>query len=158
MYLSPGFTTTSAENAKIQAYVAQGHEFGVHVSTECADYTNTALNTFFANQVGWFNNMFPFLPAPVSERTHCVPWSNYASHLDVRRSHGIRLDTNFYYYPPSWVNDRPGLFTGSGLLMRFADVDGRVIDVYMTDESGQTFPLSSRRRRAAFRLFRPNKC
>jgi hypothetical protein len=147
MYLSPGFTTNPTENAKIQAYAAQGHEFGVHVSTECADYTNAALNTFLTNQVGWFNSTFPFLPAPVSERTHCVPWSNYASHLDVRSSHGLRLDTNFYYHPPSWVSDTPGLFTGSGLMMRFADVDGRVIDVYqgvthMTDESGQTFPFT----------------
>ena len=48
---------------------------------------------------------------------------------------------------PSWVQDRPGLFTGSGMPMRFADLDGTMIDVYqavtqMTDESGQTFPFT----------------
>ena len=37
------------------------------------------------------------------------------------------------------------MFTGSGMPMRFADIDGTMIDVYqattqMTDESGQTFP------------------
>ena len=53
---------------------------------------------------------------------------------------GIRLDTNYYYWPGTWVQDRPGMFTGSGFPMRFADPDGSLIDVYqaatqMTDES-----------------------
>ena len=39
------------------------------------------------------------------------------------------------------------MFTGSGMPMRFADLDGTVIDVYqgatqMTDESGQTYPFT----------------
>ena len=60
---------------------------------------------------------------------------------------GIRLDTNYYYWPPTWVKDRPGMFTGSGMPMRFADLDGSMIDVYqaatqMTDESGQTYPFT----------------
>ena len=57
-------------------------------------------------------------------------------------ANGIRLDTNYYYWPGSWVQDRPGFFTGSGFPMRFADTDGSLIDVYqaatqLTDESGQ---------------------
>ena len=40
----------------------------------------------------------------------------------------------------------PGMFTGSGMPMRFAKADGTLIDVYqattqMTDESGQSYPL-----------------
>lgn len=97
--------------------------------------------------MAWFNSSFPFLPAPQTERTHCVAWSNYVEHIKIRRSHGIRLDTNFYYHPGSWVNNRPGLFTGSGLMMKFADLDGSLIDVYqgvthMTDEAGQTYPYT----------------
>ena len=39
------------------------------------------------------------------------------------------------------------MFTGSGMPMRFADLDGTMIDVYqaatqMTDESGQTYPFT----------------
>ena len=39
------------------------------------------------------------------------------------------------------------MFTGSGMPMRFADLDGTMIDVYqaatqMTDESGQTYPFN----------------
>ena len=49
--------------------------------------------------------------------------------------------------PARWVHDRPGMFTGSGMPMRFADADGTMIDVYqaatqMTDESGQTYPFT----------------
>ena len=57
----------------------------------------------------------------------------------VERAQGMRLDTNYYYWPGSWVLDRPGMFTGSGFPMRFADTDGTLIDVYqaatqLTDE------------------------
>ncbi len=43
------------------------------------------------------------------------------------------------------MNNTPGLFTGSGMPMRFADLGGTMIDVYqattqMTDESGQSYP------------------
>ena len=60
---------------------------------------------------------------------------------------GMRLDANYYYWPDTWVNNAPGMFTGSGMPMRFADTDGTMLDVYqsttqMTDESGQTFPFT----------------
>ena len=69
-------------------------------------------------------------------------WSDWAD--ACRRpsaAHGIRLDTNYYYWPGAWVRNRPGMFTGSGFPMRFADADGSLIDVYqaatqLTDESG----------------------
>ena len=45
------------------------------------------------------------------------------------------------------MNDVPGVFTGSGMPMRFAKADGTMIDVYqattqMTDESGQSYPFT----------------
>ena len=45
------------------------------------------------------------------------------------------------------MQNRPGMFTGSGMPMRFADLDGSLIDVYqattqMTDESGQSYPAT----------------
>ena len=73
---------------------------------------------------------------------HCISWSDYDSQPQIELKHGIRLDTTYYYWPPSWVNDQPGMFTGSGMPMRFTDRNGNLIDVYqattqMTDESGQ---------------------
>ena len=88
------------------------------------------------------------VPAPSTNRTHCIAWSDWASQPKVELAHGIRLDTNYYYWPAGWVQNRPGMFTGSGMPMRFADLDGSMIDVYqaatqMTDESGQTFPFNA---------------
>ena len=54
---------------------------------------------------------------------------------------------DYYYYPGSWLADRPGFMNGSGMPMRFTDTDGSMIDVYqantsMTDESEQSFPFT----------------
>ncbi len=55
------------------------------------------------------------------------------------------MNVSYYYWPALWINDRTGMFTGSGMPMRFADTDGSLIDSYqattqMTDESGQDYP------------------
>ncbi|MFP2909682.1 DUF4082 domain-containing protein [Pyxidicoccus sp. 3LFB2] len=137
-----GLTATQAAS-----YEAQGFEYALHVNTGCADYTSTSLDpNFFTPQLANFVSAYPGVPAPSTNRTHCIVFSDWATQPKVSLRHGIRLDTNYYYWPDYWVQDRPGLFTGSGLAMRFADVDGTPIDVYqlatqMTDESGQTYPL-----------------
>jgi hypothetical protein len=87
----------------------------------------------------------PGLNPPVSNRTHCLPWSDWASQPKIESTLGIRFDVNYYYWPGSWVQNRPGMFTGSGLPMRFADTDGTIIDAYqsptvMTDESQMDIP------------------
>jgi len=46
----------------------------------------------------------------------------------VQLSKGMRLDTSYYFWPPSWVADVPGLFTGSAMPMRFTRPDGTFID------------------------------
>ncbi|QDE90539.1 hypothetical protein BHS06_17090 [Myxococcus xanthus] len=128
-------------------YVAQGFEYALHINTGCADYTaNTLDPNFFTPQLASFASAFPAVPAPVTNRTHCIAFSDWSTQPKVSRLHGIRLDTNYYYWPDYWVQDRPGMFTGSGLAMRFADLDGTPLDVYqlatqMTDESGQSYPL-----------------
>ena len=78
---------------------------------------------------------------------HCLVWSDWASQPKVELANGIRLDTNYYYWPGSWIQNRPGFMTGSGMPMRFADTDGTMIDIYqaatqMTDESDQTYPFT----------------
>ncbi len=89
----------------------------------------------------------PSLTPSPTERHHCITWSDWATAPKTELTFGIRLDTNYYYWPPAWVQDRPGMFTGSGMPMRFADLDGTMIDVYqvatqMTDESGQSYPFT----------------
>ena len=135
-------------NSQAAAYTAQGFEVSVHVdsSPTCSDFTTTALGSQYTGFLGSLASQFPSLPAPQTHRMHCIGWSDYDSQPQVELQHGIRFDTSYYYWPPSWVNNVPGLFTGSGIPMRFADRTGKIIDVYqaatqMTDESGQSYPL-----------------
>ncbi len=143
-YIYPSTPITPSQAA---AYVASGFEIGVHVLTGCADYTPQSLAANYAQDLGAFATAFPGLPAPKTNRTHCIVWSDYSSQPEVALANGIRFDTNYYYWPPGWVNNVPGMFTGSGMPMRFARADGSMVDVYqattqMTDESGQTYPFT----------------
>ncbi|MGD9094040.1 MAG: DUF4082 domain-containing protein, partial [Anaerolineales bacterium] len=144
MYIYPG---TTLSEAQANSYTAEGFEIGVHIDTGCADYTLTGLEGLYNTQIDDFATRFPSLPLQDSERTHCIAWSGWAFQPIVKEQQGIRLDTNYYYWPPEWLNNRPGMFTGSGMPMRFADLDGTMIDVYqaatqMTDESDQTYPYT----------------
>ncbi len=141
------YAGTPLTDAQAVAYSGQGFEVALHVTTDCADWTASSLEAFYATQLEQWAAQFPSLARPETNRTHCIAWSDYATQPQVALEHGIRLDTNFYYWPPGWVGNRPGFFTGSGLPMRFAQADGTLIDVYqattqMTDESGQTYPFT----------------
>jgi hypothetical protein len=145
IYTSPSPSLTT--DAQAAAYNAAGFEIGVHLNTGCADYTGSALDSFFTTQMGQFIGMFPSLPAQTTHRIHCIAWSDYSTPAVVSRAHGIRMETSYYYWPPGWVADTPGLFTGSGMPMRFAGTNGAIMDIYqsttqMTDESGQSYPYT----------------
>jgi len=139
------FVNSILTDAIASSYNAKGFEIGLHVLTGCADWTPSSLASFFNDQLATFQSTYPSVPAPVTNRTHCIVWSDWSTEATIEVSHNMGLDTNYYFWPPSWVNDVPGLFTGSGMPMRFADINGNLIDIYqattqMTDESGQTFP------------------
>jgi hypothetical protein len=141
------FTNTPLASQDAAGFEAAGFEVAVHINTNCADWSPASLAAFYAGQLADFATLFPGVPAPTTNRTHCIAWSDWATQPKVEKAHNIRFDTNYYYWPPAWVQDRPGFFTGSGMPMRFADLDGTRIDVYqavtqMTDESNQTFPFT----------------
>ena len=133
------------DDAEAASWDAQGFEIAAHILTDCEDWTPASLADTIDMQLGEFDALYPSIPPPETNRTHCVVWSDWASQPKIESERGVRLDTNYYYTPASWVQDRPGFFTGSGMIMRFADLDGTLIDAYqattqMTDESGQTYP------------------
>jgi hypothetical protein len=141
------YPSTPISNAQVAAYVADGFEVGVHVTTGCGDYTAASLQSSFASDLASFSGTFPSAPPTRTSRTHCIAWSDYDTQPQVEAANGIRLDTNYYYWPGPWVQDTPGFMTGSGMPMRFAKADGTLIDVYqaatqMTDESDQTWPFT----------------
>ncbi len=145
-YIYPNTTFTDAQVAE---YVKDGFEFGLHLFTGCSDWADQAdLETLFSNQLTSLEANFPSMPPTSTHRTHCIVWSDWATEAKVELLNGIRLDTNYYYWPESWIQNRPGLFTGSGMPMRFADVDGSLIDVYqaatqMNDEANQSYPATA---------------
>src|SRR3954468_3792173 len=139
------YTNPNLTDAQAAAYEAQGFEVALHVTTDCADWTPVILAESYALQLTEFAAAYPHVAAPRTNRMHCVAWSDYDTQPQVELAHNIRFDTSYYYWPVSWVKDRPGFFTGSGFPMRFAKADGTLIDVYqaasqMTDESGQLYP------------------
>ncbi len=140
LYTSSGLTDTEA-----LTYHNQGFELGVHVTTGCTDWTPETLDSFFADDLASFTAKYLSIPPQKTNRTHCLPWSDWATHPGIELNHGIRLDETYYYWPPSWIQNRPGFMTGSGMPMRFADLDGSIIDVYqaathLVNENGVTYP------------------
>jgi len=138
------FPHTPLSNSQAAAYDAQGFEIGVHFDTGCQDYTPASLESVYNSQLQSWSLAFPSLPPPRTNRTHCIVWSDWATQAEVEAAHGIRLDTNYYHWPGSWLQVN-GFMTGSGIPMRFARLNGSVIDVYqaatqLTDESDQTYP------------------
>jgi hypothetical protein len=139
------YTESGLTNSQALAYQNQGFEMGVHVNTNCANWTPLTLDSFFDNDLSSFAAKYTNLPAQKTNRTHCVTWSDWATQPKVEFDHGIRLDENYYYWPPEWVQNRPGFMTGSGFPMRFADLDGTIIDVYqaathLVNENDVTYP------------------
>ena len=151
-YLFPG---TSVSNAQAAAFQAQGFELALHLwvsgnpagqtsgDGNCHNFPSAAsVASDLAQQLAFFRQTYPSLAAPVSNRNHCIIYSDWSSVPNAELGQGIRLDANYYYWPASWVADRPGFFTGSGFPQRFAETNGALIDVYqaatqLTDESGQ---------------------
>lgn len=141
------FPSTPMSATEARRFEAAGFELGLHVNTRCDDYTRWQLERFYLVQIVKFQMKFPGLSPLRTQRHHCIAFSDWATAVKVQSKYGMRLDTNYYYWPPEWVADRPGHFTGSAMPMRFADLDGSLIDVYqvvtqMTDESGQRYPFT----------------
>ncbi|MER5866969.1 Ig-like domain-containing protein [Kitasatospora sp. NPDC002040] len=142
-YLYSGGPMTASQ---AQAYSDEGFEVGVHITTDCRPWgTPAALQSMYASQLSAWKAKYPALPTPAGSRTHCVEWDDWATQAKTKLANGIRLDHDYYFYPSSFVQDRPGFFNGTGMPMRFADTDGSLIDVYqattqLTDESGQSYP------------------
>ncbi len=139
------YTSTPVADTQALGYYNQGFDFGVHASTGCNDWTPTSLANAYASELADFQAKYTSLPAQHVNRIHCIAWSTYAEGAKIGAAVGLRQDLNYYYWPGSWVQNRPGFMTGSGMNMRYADLDGKLIDTYqlpshLVNESGQTFP------------------
>jgi hypothetical protein len=146
-YVYPGGALTPAQAT---AYAAAGFEIGLHPNFGGAcppAPTATDLAAVFDTQLAQLAAQYPDLPPPSTSRTHCVEWPDWVSEAKIEAARGIRLDGNYYHYPGSWLGNAPGFMTGGGFPMRFADLDGSLVDAYqqhthMHDEAGQEYPAT----------------
>jgi N,N-dimethylformamidase beta subunit-like protein/uncharacterized protein DUF4082/Big-like domain-containing protein/purple acid phosphatase-like protein len=143
------FSRVPLPDSAARDYEAQGFELALHVNTNCDNFDLFEFEEIVGGQLGDFAQAWPSLSAPRTNRNHCISFADWASVPKGELSHGIRFDTTYYWWPAAWVQNRPGMFTGSGMPMRFADLDGTMIDVYqaptqLTDESGQDLPMHIR--------------
>jgi hypothetical protein len=141
------WSSVALSDAQARAYTDQGFEVALHPQSECDDWTPSSLEQDYADQLGEWKQKYYDLTPPETSRFHCIAYSDWDSQPKTELRHGIRFDANYYYWPGSWVQDRPGFMTGSGIPMRFTDTNGRMIDVYqgatdMTNESGQSYPYT----------------
>ena len=141
------FPNTPMSNFVAGQFNQEGFEVGLHVNTSCSDYTVASLDNNYATQHADWVNRFGSVPPPSTQRHHCIAWSDWTTGAEMQLKYGMRLDTSYYFWPPGWVDDVPGIFTGSAMPMRFMKLNGSFVDVYqaatqMTDESGQTYPYT----------------
>jgi flagellar hook capping protein FlgD len=121
------------------AYEARGFEIALHLALDdfssCTDFGSPpalpSLNAELTMRLGEFASAFSGVSAPSTIRTHCIPWSDWDSQPKTDLAHGIRLNTDYYWFAnDNWDQDLAGVFTGSGMPMRFAAANGSLIDVY----------------------------
>jgi FlgD Ig-like domain len=153
-YIFPG---TPISDAEVADYQARGFEIALHLwvsgttdgsanpgDKNCFNFPSAqGLNGDFDLQLAQFKQLYPSAATPSTSRTHCIVWSDWSTEASAEAAHGVHLDASYYYWPGSWLKDRPGFFTGSGFPMRFATANGSLIDTYqaatqLTDESQQT--------------------
>jgi hypothetical protein len=119
-------------------YQSRGFEIALHLTVDgssCSDFGTPpefhSLDAGLSDQLGDFASAFPGVSAPTTIRTHCIPWSDWDTQPKTDLAHGIRLNTDYYWFAnDNWDQDLAGTFTGSGMPMRFAAADGSLIDVY----------------------------
>jgi hypothetical protein len=132
------YPSTSVSGAA--GYLNKGFEIALHLDTGCSNQSDADLRSLWSDKASQFKANFGNSSIRTS-RTHCIAWSGWANDAIIEREQGVRFDTNYYYWPGPWMLSFPGMFTGSGFPMRFADTDGSLVDVYqaatqLTDEWG----------------------
>ena len=146
------YTVPSVAPAAAKAYEDEGFEIGLHMRItgpyECNNYTSPQqVQAELDRQLDGdgsftgFLDRYADLQPPTTIRTHCIVWSDWDSEVRADASRGIRLNTDYYYWPAGWVAGRSGMFTGAGFPMRYAAEDGSVFDVYQatTQMPDETF-------------------
>jgi hypothetical protein len=128
-YLSQAAEPT---NASVQAWRAQGHEFGIHPYAFVSGAINNLSEGYTAVD-NWFSSTFASTKS-ATVRNHQVAWEGWTDAAEIAVAHGIALDTSFYHWG-NWLQKPDltwphGYITGSGQPMKFIRADGTVLPIY----------------------------
>ena len=86
-----------------------GSRSGCTSTTSCSNFTPASIAERLEHPARGVAHEVPrAFASPRTNRTHCIVWSDWVSEATAARVHGIRLDTNYYYWPASWISRRPG--------------------------------------------------
>ncbi len=142
-YVYPGepLTASAANN-----YQSQGFEIALHPRLSCTYCTRAQIDTDFTNLLGQLRTQYPGLSPSATTRIHAGTWgTDYTAPAESELTHGIRMDLTLEQMPYQQYSATPGFMTGSGMVMRFAQVNGTLLDIYqaathLSDETGQQHP------------------
>ena len=131
------YPTTVLTNAQVATYVAEGFELALHVTMDpttmfgCGlNFTAATLSSAYTTELAQYNAKWPSAGGSVTNRMHCLTWSDWSTQATTELANGIRLDTSYYYWPGNWtVNttstgdplgmpgaaNRPGFMTALGV-------------------------------------------
>jgi hypothetical protein len=125
-----------ASAAQINAWRANGHEFGLH---PYAYMDSVSLAQGFTTSADWFDSQGWGTPS-ATVRNHQIEWLGWTGGADVAAANGMGLDVSFYTWGPAvYTTDilpngqrrqAHGYITGSGLPMRFVSTAGTLSPVY----------------------------
>jgi len=97
-------------DAQMQAWRAQGFEFGIHPYAYRPDtyapYNITSLAQGYDAFVQWFGMQYSS-PKSATVRDHQVAWVGWTDGADLAAAHGIALDTDFYNWG-AWLQKSDG--------------------------------------------------
>ena len=129
-WLDPSTPLTAEQ---VEHYSDLGFDLGAHVSTGCENWTEESLDAAFETYMLEFRSKYPGLPDQTGHRVHCAAYSDWLGLPIEEQRWGIRLDMNYYNWPPGRIQGRPGYMTGSALPMRFSDENGRMLDIFQQE-------------------------
>ena len=103
---------------------AYGFEIAMHplfqTDGSCLDFTPASLDATLTREAGVFAQKSG---APGVDN-HPHPLHRLKRLGQPARAgtlaHGIRLNTDYYYFPAAWTTNRPGMFTGSGMAVELS--------------------------------------
>ena len=131
-------------NASFANWQAQGFDTSLHFVIP-ARAIQVTIDSAVSSQMASFTAAFPSLNRPSTTRIHTATWPDWVTQAKEMAVFGIRMDHTYQQDPYAYFNANPGFYTASAMLMRYADANGAMYDIYQAptqiwDGTGENLP------------------